>query len=74
MISDFMGVIEVEVPDRIPLKSLKKKIEELVKEEEARWVLFGRAVEDISLSESELDDLEKVRERVWKEEKKKMGL
>lgn len=69
-----MGVIEVEVPEGIPLKPLKKKIEELVKEEEARWVLFERAVDDISLSESELEDLEEVRERVWKEEKKKLGL
>lgn len=51
-----MGVIEVEVPEGIPLKPLKKKIEEL------------------NLSESELEGLEEVRERVWKEEKKKLGL
>lgn len=49
-----MGVIEVEVPEGIPLKPLKKKINELVKEEEARWVLLERAKEEINLSEEEL--------------------
>lgn len=67
-----MGVIEVEVPEGIPLKPLKKKIEELVKEEEARWVLFERAVEELNLTEAELEDLETVREKVWKEERKKI--
>ena len=51
---DLVGVIEVEVPEGIPLKPLKKKIDELVKEEEARWVLFERAKEEINLSEAEL--------------------
>ncbi len=69
-----MGVIEVEVPEGIPLKPLKKKIAELVKEEEARWVLFERAIEELNLSKAELEGLEEVRERVWKEEKKKLGL
>lgn len=69
-----MGVIEVEVPEGIPLKPLKKKIEELVKEEEARWLLFERAVEELNLSEADLANLEDVREQVWAEEKKKLGL
>lgn len=69
-----MGVIEVEVPEGIPLKPLKKKIDELVKEEEARWVLFERAIEELDLSESDLEGLEEVREGVWKEEKKRLGL
>jgi hypothetical protein len=47
-------MIEVEVPEGIPLKPLKKKIDELVKEEEARWVLFERAKEEINLCEEEL--------------------
>ncbi len=69
-----MSIIEVEVPERLPLKPLKKKIDELVKEEEARWVLFERSVEEINLSEAELEELEGVRERIWKEEKKRLGL
>ena len=69
-----MGVIEVEVPEGIPLKPLKKKINELVKEEEARWVLLERAKEEINLSEEELEDLEEIRESVWREEKEEAGL
>jgi len=69
-----VGVIEVEVPEGIPLKSLKKKIDELVKEEEARWVLFERAKEEINLSEAELEGLEEIRERVWRDEKKRLSL
>ncbi len=69
-----MSIIEVEVPEGLPLKPLKKKIDELVKEEEARWVLFERSVEEINLSEAELEELEGVRERIWKEEKKRLGL
>jgi len=71
---DLMGIIEVEVPEGIPLKPLKKKIDELIREEEARWVLFERAKEEINLSKAELDKLEEIRERVWREEKKKLGL
>jgi hypothetical protein len=67
-------MIEVEVPEGIPLKPLKKKIDELVKEEEARWVLFERAKEEINLSEEELEDLEEIRESVWREEKKRLDL
>ena len=67
-------MIEVEVPEGIPLKSLKKKIDELVKEEEARWVLFERAKEEINLSEAELEGLEEIRERVWRDEKKRLSL
>ncbi|MDM7939115.1 MAG: hypothetical protein QUS07_02095 [Methanothrix sp.] len=56
------------------MKPLKKKIEDLVKEEEIRWVLFRRATEDLDLSNEDLLVLEEVREKVWKEEKKSLGL
>jgi hypothetical protein len=69
-----VGVIEVEIPDCLPLKPLKRKIDDLIKEEEARWVLFERAVEDLNLTEDDLLALEEVRETVWKEEKKNLGL
>ncbi|MFA6371351.1 MAG: hypothetical protein WCW68_01865 [Methanothrix sp.] len=74
MKDDFMGVIEVVVPEYLPVKPLKKKIDELVREEEARWVLFERSVEELNLSEAELGELESLRESVWKEEKKRLGL
>ena len=40
----------------------------------AGWVLFERAVEDLDLTDEDLLALEKVRETVWKEEKKTLGL
>ena len=69
-----MGIIEVEVPEGLPLKSLKKKIDDLVKDEEARWVLFERSIVELNLSEADLEDLEEVREKIWREEKKTLGL
>lgn len=69
-----MGVIEVEVPECLPIKPLKEKIDALVKEEKARWVLFERSIEELNLTEAELGELEEVREQVWKEKKKSLGL
>ena len=69
-----MGVIEVEIPDFLPMKPLKKKIDDRIKEEETRWVLFRRAVDDLDLKEEDLLVLEELREKVWKEEKKNLGL
>ena len=69
-----MGIIEVEVPEGLPLKSLMKKIDDLVKDEEARWVLFERSIVELNLSEVDLEELEEVREKIWTEEKKKLGL
>jgi len=71
---DIVGVIEVEIPDFLPMKPLKKKIDDLIKEEETRWVLFRRAVDDLDLKEEDLLVLEELREKVWKEEKKSLGL
>ena len=69
-----MGGIEFDIPDFRPIKPLKKKIDELIKEEETRWVLFRRAVDDLDLKEEDLLVLEEMREKVWKEEKKNLGL
>ena len=67
-----MGVIEVEVPECLPIKPLKEKIDALVREEEARWVLFKRSIEELNLTEAELGELEDVRERVWKEGRRRV--
>jgi hypothetical protein len=69
-----VGLIEVEVPEGLPLKSLKKKIDDLVKDEEARWVLFERSIVELNLSKVDLEELEEVREKIWMEEKKTLGL
>ena len=52
----------------------QSECDSLIKEEEANWVLFESAVEDLNLTDDDLQALEKVRETVWKEEKKNLGL
>ena len=63
-----MNEIKTKIPEEIP--SLKKKIDELIKEEKIKWALFEKCKEEISLTEEDLDELEKMREKSWKETKK----
>ncbi len=69
-----MDEIVVKVPKGLPGPYLKKKIEDLVREEELKWALFERCKEELSLSEKDLDELEKAREKAWSETRKKYGL
>ncbi len=69
-----MSEIIIQVPKEIPVSNLKRKIDELIKEEEIRWVLFEKCIEELSLSEKDLEELEIAREDAWKETKKKYGL
>ena len=69
-----MGELLVQVPESVPLTSLKKKINELVKEEELRWALYEKCKEDLAVSDRDLIELEHIREDVWQKEKKKYGL
>lgn len=69
-----MGEMKVKVPEGIPMDSLREKINELIREEEVRWTLFETSREELSIDRTEMEDLEQVRESVWKEEKKKYGL
>jgi len=56
------------------VSSLKRKIDALIQEEEIRWVLFEKCKKELSLGKNELEELEIVREKAWKETKKKYGL
>ena len=69
-----MSEITIRVPEEIPLPSLKRKIDELVKEEEMKWALFEKCREELSLTEEDLDELERIREELWKETKKRYRL
>lgn len=74
VISDIMSEITIKIPDNIPVIPLKKKIDELVKEEELKWMLFEKCKEHISLTESDLKDLQAIREKTWQKTKKKFNL
>ena len=69
-----MAEIKIRVPNNIPPHVLRKRIEEVVQEEELKWALFERAKEEVALTEEDLEMLEGVREETWKERKKKYGL
>ncbi len=69
-----MSEIRIKIPEEVPLPLLKRKINELIKEEEVKWALFEKCKEELSLSEEELNELEKAREEAWKETKKKYEL
>jgi hypothetical protein len=68
-----MEEITVKVPKGLPGPYLKKKIEDLVREEELKWALFERCKEELSLSKEDLEELERAREMAWCETKKKYG-
>lgn len=69
-----MGEIVVKVPEGLPLIHLKKKIDDLVKEEGLRWALMERCKADLGLESEDLERLEQIREEVWLREKKRYVL
>lgn len=69
-----MTEITIKIPENIPLPLLKRKINKLIKEEEIRWALFEKSRDEILLSQEELDELEEIRDKAWKETRKKYGL
>jgi hypothetical protein len=69
-----MEEITIKVPKGLPGPYLKKKIDDLVREEELKWALFERCKEELSLTEDDLEELEIARERAWSETRKKYGL
>jgi hypothetical protein len=69
-----MSKITIKIPENIPVAPLKRKIDDLVKEEELKWALFEKCKEKISLTESDLKDIEAIREKTWQKTKKKYNL
>lgn len=69
-----MGEIVITVPEGIPLSLLKRKIKELVKEEEIKWALFEKCKDELLLDKTDLDELEKLRDKAWRETRKKYAL
>ena len=67
-----MGVIEFQVPEGLPLNALKKKIDNLIKEEESRWALFEGSKEKLNRSKNELNEPDEIEEKTKKEDRKKI--
>jgi hypothetical protein len=69
-----MEEITIKIPKGLPGSYLKKKIDDLVREEELKWALFERCRDELSLTKDDLEQLESARERAWSETRKKYGL
>jgi len=41
-----MSEIRIKIPKEVSLPSLKRKIDELIKEEEVKWALFEKCTEN----------------------------
>jgi len=67
-----MGEIKVDVPEGLPLNDLRKKILELIKEEEGKLTSLDRSNKMKVLSKRELDKLIETKEPLQKEERKKI--
>ena len=67
-----MGVIEVQVPEGLPLNALKKKIDDLVKEEEARWSLFKGSKGELTHTKTVLEEPDEIEENDMKKDRKKI--
>lgn len=67
-----VGEIKVDVPEGLPLNDLRKKILELIKEEEDKLTLLDRSNKMKVLSRRELDELIETKEPLQKEERKKI--
>ena len=62
----------MDVPEGLPLKDLRKKILELIKEEEDKLMLLDRSNKMKVLSKRELDELIETKEPLQKEERKRI--
>ena len=69
-----MEEITIKIPKGLPGPYLKKKIDDLVEEEALKWALFKRCKEELALTEDDLEELEKAREKAWSETRKKYDL
>ncbi len=69
-----MSEIKINVPKGIPLSPLKRKIDRLVKEEEIKWTLFEKCKDELLLDKNDLEELENIRKKAWKETRKKYAL
>ena len=67
-----VGEIKVDVPEGLPLNDLRKKILELIKEEEDKLMSLHRSNKMKVLSKRELDELIETKEPLQKEERKKI--
>ena len=63
-----METLDIKNLENLSIEDIEKTLKQLKK------ILFKKLVEELNLTEKDLEEFEKVREIVWKEEKKRLGL
>jgi len=70
-----MGEIETKNLENLSIEDIEKTLKQLKKKERLlKKILLEKLVEELNLTEKDLEDFEKAREEAWKEEKKRLGL
>ena len=66
---------EVKNLENLSIEDIEKTLKQLKKKERLlKKILLEKLVEELNLTEEDLEDFEKAREEAWKEEKKRLGL
>ena len=70
-----MGEIRTKNLENLSIEDIEKTLKQLKKKERLlKKILLEKLVEELNLTEKDLEDFEKAREEAWKEEKKRLGL
>jgi len=69
-----MKQISIKVPEWLDEELIKLQMERIVSLERKKRDLIEEALKKINIGEEELEELERVREEVWKQEKGKLKL
>jgi hypothetical protein len=70
-----MGEIGTKNLENLSIEDIEKTLKQLKKKERLlKKILLEKLVEELNLTEKDLEDFEKAREEAWKEEKKRLGL
>ena len=67
--------VEVKNLENLSIEDIEETLRQLKKKERLlKKILLEKLVEELNLTDEDLEDFEKAREEAWKEEKKRLGL
>jgi len=67
--------VEVKNLENPSIEDIEETLRQLKKKERLlNKILLEKLVEELNLTDEDLEDFEKAREKAWKEEKKRLGL
>ncbi len=67
--------VEVKNLENLSIEDIEETLRQLKKKERLlKKILLEKLVEELNLTDEDLEDFEKARDEAWKEEKKRLGL